>query len=133
MQLPLTDPDTLFEALLQDLPPETAHMAREFKAFVRAKKVKTPAQLWRVVFFWPMDFTFICPTEIAEFGRRSGEFAKRGAQVLGFSTDTHYVHLAWRRTHPDLRDLPIPMLADTNSSCSPSRKGGRKHSRNRSA
>ncbi len=52
MQLPLTDPDTLFEELLQDLPPETAHMAREFKAFVRAKKVKTPGQLLRVVFLY---------------------------------------------------------------------------------
>ena len=52
MQLPLTDPDTLFEELLQDLPPETAHMAREFKAFVRAKKVKTPAHLLRVVFLY---------------------------------------------------------------------------------
>ena len=52
MQLPLTDPDTLFEELLQDLPPETAQMARECKAFVRAKKVKTPAQLLRVVFLY---------------------------------------------------------------------------------
>ena len=52
MQLPLTDPDTLFEDLLQDLPPETAQMAREFKAFVRAKKVKTPEQLLRVVFLY---------------------------------------------------------------------------------
>ena len=52
MQLPLTDPDTLFEELLQDLPPKTAHMAGEFKAFVRAKKVKTPEQLLRVVFFY---------------------------------------------------------------------------------
>src|ERR671923_1055184 len=52
MQLPLTDPDTLFEELLQDLPPETVQMAREFKAFVRAKKVKTPAQLLRVVFLY---------------------------------------------------------------------------------
>lgn len=52
MQLPLTDPDTLLEELLQDLPPETAQMAREFKAFVRAKKVKTPEQLLRVVFFY---------------------------------------------------------------------------------
>jgi hypothetical protein len=50
MQLPLTDPDTLFADLLQDLPPETVQMAREFTAFVRAKKVKTPAQLLRVVF-----------------------------------------------------------------------------------
>ena len=50
MQLPLTDPDTLFEELLQDLPSETVQMARACKAFVRAKKVKTPAQLLRVVF-----------------------------------------------------------------------------------
>src|SRR5579884_3685382 len=50
---------------------------------------------WRVIFFWPMDFTFICPTEIAEFGRREPEFRERNAQVLGASTDTHFVHLAW--------------------------------------
>jgi peroxiredoxin (alkyl hydroperoxide reductase subunit C) len=68
---------------------------------------------WRVVFFWPMDFTFICPTEIAEFGRRNGDFQDREAQVLGASTDTHFVHLAWRRDHEDLRQLPFPMLADT--------------------
>jgi peroxiredoxin (alkyl hydroperoxide reductase subunit C) len=68
---------------------------------------------WRVVFFWPMDFTFVCPTEIAEFGRRAGEFRARGAEVLGVSTDTHYVHLAWRRSDPSLKTLPIPMLADT--------------------
>jgi Transposase DDE domain len=52
MQLPLTDPDTLFEELLQDLPAETVQMAHEFKAFVRAKKVKTPVQLLRVVFLY---------------------------------------------------------------------------------
>jgi Transposase DDE domain len=52
MQLPLTDPDTLFEELLQDLPPETVQMARECKAFVRAKKVQTPEQLLRVVFLY---------------------------------------------------------------------------------
>ncbi|MFZ5470572.1 MAG: peroxiredoxin [Myxococcota bacterium] len=68
---------------------------------------------WRVVFLWPMDFTFICPTEIAEFGRREKDFAERDAQVLGASTDTHFVHLAWRKNHPDLKDLPFPMLADT--------------------
>ena len=61
---------------------------------------------WRVIFFWPMDFTFVCPTEIAEF-------EKRDAQLLGGSTDTHYVHLAWRNDHPALKDLPFPMLADT--------------------
>ena len=68
---------------------------------------------WLVVFFWPMDFTFVCPTEIAEFGRREKDFRERAAQVLGASIDTHYVHLAWRESHPELRELPFPMLADT--------------------
>jgi len=68
---------------------------------------------WLVLFYWPMDFTFICPTEIAEFGKREGDFADRDAQVLGASTDTHFVHLAWRKNHPDLAKLPFPMLADT--------------------
>jgi alkyl hydroperoxide reductase subunit AhpC len=67
---------------------------------------------WKVVFLWPMDFTFICPTEIAEFGKRQRDFADRDAQLLGASTDSHYVHLAWRRDHADLKDLPYPMLAD---------------------
>jgi peroxiredoxin (alkyl hydroperoxide reductase subunit C) len=68
---------------------------------------------WKVLFLWPMDFTFVCPTEIAEFGRRHGDFKDREAQVLGASTDTHFVHLAWRKDHPDLKALPFPMLADT--------------------
>jgi lipoyl-dependent peroxiredoxin subunit C len=68
---------------------------------------------WKVLFLWPMDFTFICPTEIAEFGKRDGDFQDRDAQVLGASTDTHFVHLAWRKNHPDLKNLPFPMLADT--------------------
>ena len=68
---------------------------------------------WLVVFFWPMDFTFICPTEIAEFGRKNGEFKERDAQVLGASIDTQYVHLAWRNGNDELKHLPFPMLADT--------------------
>jgi len=68
---------------------------------------------WSVVFFWPMDFTFVCPTEIAEFGRRNADFADRDARIYGASTDTQFVHLAWRRNHEDLADLPFPMLADT--------------------
>jgi peroxiredoxin (alkyl hydroperoxide reductase subunit C) len=67
---------------------------------------------WLVVFFWPKDFTFVCPTEIAEFGRLNGEFEDRDAQVLGASIDSEFVHLAWRRSHDDLRELPFPMLAD---------------------
>jgi peroxiredoxin (alkyl hydroperoxide reductase subunit C) len=68
---------------------------------------------WLVLFYWPMDFTFVCPTEIAEFSRKNDDFAARDTQVLGASTDTHFVHLAWRKSHPDLADLRFPMLADT--------------------
>jgi peroxiredoxin (alkyl hydroperoxide reductase subunit C) len=67
---------------------------------------------WKVYFFWPKDFTFVCPTEIAAFGKLNKEFADRDAQVLGGSVDSEFVHLAWRNQHPDLKDLPFPMLAD---------------------
>jgi lipoyl-dependent peroxiredoxin subunit C len=82
------------------------------KEFKRLSRESFPGK-WLCVFFWPMDFTFVCPTEIAEFGQRSAEFAERKAQVLGASTDTEWVHLAWREHHADLKDLQIPMLADT--------------------
>jgi len=67
---------------------------------------------WKVVFFWPKDFTFVCPTEIAAFGKRDRDFQDRDAQVLGVSTDNEYVHLAWRNAHPDLKNIPFPMLSD---------------------
>ena len=67
---------------------------------------------WKVVFFWPKDFTFVCPTEIAAFGKKNRDFLDRDAQVLGVSTDNEFVHVAWRKSHPDLKDLPFPMLSD---------------------
>lgn len=73
---------------------------------------------WTVFFWWPMDFTFICPTEIASFNHHFEEFAQRDAQVIGASTDSQYVHLAWRKGHPELKGLKFPMLADTSKSLS---------------
>ena len=67
---------------------------------------------WRVFFFWPKDFTFVCPTEIAEFGRLNQDFIDRDAQLLGVSTDSEFVHLAWKQHKDELRDLPFPMLSD---------------------
>ncbi len=67
---------------------------------------------WKLYFFWPKDFTFVCPTEIAAFGKLNSDFADRDTQVLGGSTDSEFVHLAWRTHHADLKDLPFPMLAD---------------------
>jgi peroxiredoxin (alkyl hydroperoxide reductase subunit C) len=67
---------------------------------------------WKVYFFWPKDFTFVCPTEIAGFAKVNREFQDRDAQILGGSIDSEFVHLAWREHHEDLRDLPFPMLSD---------------------
>jgi len=67
---------------------------------------------WLVVFFWPKDFTFVCPTEIAEFGKLNEKFNDRDAQVIGVSTDSEFVHLAWRSQKEELKDLPFPMLSD---------------------
>jgi peroxiredoxin (alkyl hydroperoxide reductase subunit C) len=67
---------------------------------------------WKIVFFWPKDFTFICPTEIAAFGRLNGDFNDRDAVVYGVSTDNEFVHLNWRLHNTDIHDLPFPMLAD---------------------
>jgi len=73
---------------------------------------QSDAGKWKVFFFWPKDFTFVCPTEIAAFGKLNGEFADRDAVVYGGSTDSEFVHHAWRTHHEDLKNLPFAMLAD---------------------
>lgn len=67
---------------------------------------------WLVVFFYPKDFTFVCPTEIKGFGDLNKDFKDRDTQVLTASTDNEFVHLAWKQNHKDLKDLPFPMLSD---------------------
>ncbi len=67
---------------------------------------------WLVLFFYPKDFTFVCPTEIAGFAEMNQQFVDRGAQILTGSTDSEFVHHAWRTHHKDLARLPFPMLAD---------------------
>ncbi len=73
---------------------------------------------WAVFFFWPMDFTFVCPTEIAEFNKANKEFIDRDTYLYGVSTDSQFVHLAWRQHHPDLTALQFPMLADNKKALS---------------
>ena len=81
------------------------------KAFERISDASNAGK-WKVVFFWLKDFTFVCPTEIAAFGKLNGDFNDRDTVVYGASTDSEFVHLAWRQNHADLKDLPFPMLAD---------------------
>lgn len=87
-------------------------VSRDIKIAFADFTEKSDSGKWKIVFFWPKDFTFVCPTEIAAFGKLNGEFNDRDAVVYGVSTDSEFVHLAWRNNHADLRDLPFPMLAD---------------------
>lgn len=71
---------------------------------------------WMVMFWYPKDFTFICPTEIAEFDNQFEKFEEMNATLYGASTDTEFVHLAWRNNDPQLRNLKFPLIADTSKS-----------------
>lgn len=68
---------------------------------------------WKVVFYYPKDFTFVCPTEIVEFAKLNEEFADRDCIVMGGSTDNEFCKLAWRREHADLAKLNQWSFADT--------------------
>lgn len=72
---------------------------------------KYPRQ-WKVIFFYPKDFTFVCPTEIAAFGELNEEFLDRDTQILGGSVDNEFAHFNWRATHPDLKTVGFPMFSD---------------------
>lgn len=71
---------------------------------------------WVCLFFYPLDFTFVCPTEIVEFSDRSKEFEERGCHVIGGSTDSKFSHLGWCSNHPELKSLKIPLIADFTKS-----------------
>ena len=91
------------------------HIEKGESAFETLTEASFPGK-WKIIFFYPKDFTFVCPTEIAEFARLNSEFADRDAIVIGGSTDNEFVKLAWRRDHKDLARLPIWQFADTNGS-----------------
>ncbi len=88
------DPDSAFEEITQD----------SFQG------------KWKVIYFYPKDFTFVCPTEIVEFARLNSDFEDRDAVVMGGSTDNEFCKLAWRRDHKDLNNLNQWSFADTNGS-----------------
>jgi peroxiredoxin (alkyl hydroperoxide reductase subunit C) len=73
----------------------------------------THAGKWRVVFFWPKDFTFVCPTEIVGFDKLAGQFEERDAVLLGGSVDNEFSKLGWRREHADLNKLNHWSFADS--------------------
>lgn len=72
---------------------------------------------YTVLFFWPLDFTFVCPSEIIAHDKRVAAFEERGVQVVGVSIDSQFTHFAWRNTPVDkggIGEVKFPMVADVN-------------------
>ncbi len=85
----------------------------EKKDFGRMKLLDCAGEgKWMILFFYPADYTFVCPTELADAGEKYGEFAAAGAEIVSMSTDTHFVHYAWRRSEKLLANVSFPMGAD---------------------
>lgn len=105
-------------SLVQKSAPEfkgKAVVGHEFRDVSLAENLK--AGKWTVLFFYPLDFTFVCPTEIVDFSNHVEEFQKLNAQVVGCSVDSHYTHLAWINTprkEGGLGDVNYPLLSDLN-------------------
>jgi peroxiredoxin len=78
------------------------------------KKIKLDAYKgkWLVLFFYPADFTFVCPTELEEAAENYPKFQKEGAEIVSVSTDTAFVHKAWHDNSPSIKKITYPMLAD---------------------
>lgn len=94
------------------------------EAYVRGEPHPHPISLaalrgqWIVLFFYPYDFSLVCPTEIQAFARLHNQFVAEEAVVLGASTDSYYCHQAWFNTDPRLQDVAYPVLADTSRALS---------------
>jgi peroxiredoxin (alkyl hydroperoxide reductase subunit C) len=69
---------------------------------------------WKILFYWPKDFTFVCPTEIVGYGELKSDFADRDAVLIGASTDTSHVHFAWRKSDEQLAAADFPWIADNS-------------------
>jgi alkyl hydroperoxide reductase subunit AhpC len=89
-----------------------AHEEKGQSAFETITEKSFPGK-WKVIYFYPKDFTFVCPTEIVGFAQLNKDFEERDAVVLGGSTDNEFVKLAWRREHADLKGLNQWQFADT--------------------
>lgn len=103
-----TAPDFTAKAVMPD---NSINEAFNLKEYIKGKI--------GIVFFWPLDFTFVCPSEIIAFDNRVKEFKSRGAEVIGVSVDSHFTHLAWKNTpvnNGGIGNVQFPMVADLTKS-----------------
>jgi peroxiredoxin (alkyl hydroperoxide reductase subunit C) len=106
-------------SLVQKKAPEFASDAVFADGSIKTLKLADYKGKWTVLFFYPLDFTFVCPTEIIAFSDRYKDFTAIGAEVIGVSVDSQFTHLAWRNTPRNqggLGDLAYPLVADLNKS-----------------
>jgi peroxiredoxin len=73
---------------------------------------------WAIFFFYPADFTFVCPTELEDMAEKYAQFQEMGVEVYSVSTDTHFVHKAWHDTSESIKKISYPMLADPTGALS---------------
>lgn len=100
----------------QEAPPFAAQAVMPDGSF-KELKLSDYRGKYVLLFFYPLDFTFVCPTEIIAFSDRNEDFAKLGVQILGVSVDSHYSHLAWRNTPRNaggIGNITYPLVADIN-------------------
>jgi alkyl hydroperoxide reductase subunit AhpC len=109
--------------------PQVTSQAPDFKATAvigesfKEIKLSDYKGKWVALFFYPLDFTFVCPTEIIEYDTKLDEFKKLGAEVLGVSIDSEYSHLAWKKTsrkEGGIGDVKYPLVADVTKEISKS-------------
>jgi NADH-dependent peroxiredoxin subunit C len=98
---------TLINSTLPEFKVQAYHR-EEFKTITD----KDLAGKWSVLFFYPADFTFVCPTELADLAEKHEELKKMGVEVFSISTDTHFTHKAWHDTSETIKKINYPMLAD---------------------
>jgi lipoyl-dependent peroxiredoxin subunit C len=91
------------------------HEEKGVSAFEDITEKSFPGK-WKIIYFYPKDFTFVCPTEIVEFGKLTNDFADRDAVLMGGSGDNEFVKLAWRREHKDLDKLNHYAFGDVTGS-----------------
>jgi NADH-dependent peroxiredoxin subunit C len=97
--------------IIEQLIPEGTYQSFH-QGEIRPVTFKTYEGRWVILVFYPGDFTFVCPTELADLKRLYPEFHKLNAEVLGISTDSVYVHKAWHDVSPAVKGVPFPLVSD---------------------
>ncbi|NCU41922.1 MAG: redoxin domain-containing protein [Candidatus Moranbacteria bacterium] len=85
---------------------------------ITKKKISDYKDKWVILFFYPADFTFVCPTELEDLADNYKKFVKEGAEIISFSTDTAFVHKAWHDNSPSIKKITYPMGADPSAQIS---------------